>query len=84
MFKCFDSIYGASRVISNIKDRSSVYQNGSLYGGSNFHGALTNRLSQNGASSMYDHPEINEEEEEDTLPEEGNNHYGQRATRRKP
>ena len=83
MFKCFDSIYGASRVISTIKDRSSVYQNGSLYGGSNFRGAMTNRMSQNGASSMYEHPEINEEEEE-TLPEEDNNHYGQHLPRRKP
>ena len=32
MFKCFDSIYGAQRILSNIKERSSVY-GGSINGG---------------------------------------------------
>ncbi len=32
MFKCFDSIYGAQRILNNIKERSSVY-GGSINGG---------------------------------------------------
>lgn len=35
MFKCFDSIYGAQRILSNIKERSSVY-GGSIKGGTSF------------------------------------------------
>ena len=66
MFKCFDSMYGASRVISNIKGKGgSMYGDGSQYGGSTLRGACnTNRVSQNGGDSIYEKPEIQEDDED--------------------
>ena len=39
MFKCFDSIYGAQRILSNIKDRTSV-NGGSVNEGMSVGGGL--------------------------------------------
>ena len=66
MFKCFDSIYGAQRVISNFHEKGgSFYGDGSVYGDSTLRGfCMTNRLSQNGGDSIYERPQIQEDDED--------------------
>ena len=51
MFKCFDSIYGAQRVLASIREQRNSAYGGSHYGG----GASTARLNLRGElESMHD------------------------------
>ena len=64
MFKCFDSIYGAQRVLSSIQGRGSVY-GGSQYGSK----LLSATKERNESVNGHDYDEdIPEEDNEDALP----------------